>query len=132
MTRTLVLFDGVCVLCNGFVDFLLPRDPNGELTFGALQSEAGKQALRDAGLPDAMPETVIVIDDGRVYQESTAVLRVFRRLGWPWRALAWLRVVPRPLRDVVYRFIAKRRYRLTGRRDSCRIPSPTERARFLL
>jgi len=132
LTRTLVLFDGVCVLCNGFVDFLLPRDPNGELTFGALQSEAGKQALRDAGLSDAMPETVLVIDDGRVYQESTAVLRVFRRLGWPWRALAWLRVVPRPLRDVVYRFIAKRRYRLTGRRDSCRIPSPTERARFLL
>ena len=132
MTRTLVLFDGVCVLCNGFVDFLLPRDPNGDLTFGALQSEAAKQALRDAGVPDAMPETVIVIDDGRVYQESTAVLRVFHRLGWPWRALSWLRVVPRPLRDVVYRFIAKRRYRLTGRRDSCRIPSPAERARFLL
>jgi predicted DCC family thiol-disulfide oxidoreductase YuxK len=132
LTRTLVLFDGVCVLCNGFVDFLLPRDANGELTFGALQSEAAKQALRDAGLPDALPQTVIVIDDGRVYQESTAVLRVFRRLGWPWRALSWLRVVPRPLRDAVYRFIAKRRYRLTGRRDSCRIPNPAERARFLL
>ena len=119
------------MLCNGFVDFLMPRDAKGELMYGALQSESGKQALRDAGLPDAMPATVIVIDDGRVYQESTAVLRVFERLPWPWRALSWLRVVPRPLRDVVYRFIAKRRYGWSGTRDSCRMPTPAERARFL-
>lgn len=131
MPATLVLFDGVCGLCNGFVDFLLPRDPQGALRFGALQSEAGKKALRDAGLPDSMPDTVVVLEDGRAYQESTGALRIFRRLRWPWRAVSWLVVVPRPLRDVVYRFIARNRYGWFGKRDSCRIPSPAERARFL-
>jgi predicted DCC family thiol-disulfide oxidoreductase YuxK len=131
LPATLVLFDGVCGLCNGFVDFLLPRDPQGALRFGALQSEAGKKALRDAGLPDSMPDTVVVLEDGRAYQESTGALRIFRRLRWPWRAVSWLVVVPRPLRDVVYRFIARNRYGWFGKRDSCRIPSPAERARFL-
>jgi predicted DCC family thiol-disulfide oxidoreductase YuxK len=129
--RTLVLFDGVCGLCNGFVDFLIARDPKGALVFGALQSDAGRAALREAGLPDAMPDTVVVVEDGRAYKESTGVLRVFARLPWPWRALVWLGMVPRPLRDVVYRFVARHRYGWFHRRESCRIPTPEERARFL-
>ena len=132
MARTLVLFDGVCGLCNGFVDFLLPRDPKGELVFGALQSEAGKQALRDAGLPDTLPDTVVVVEDGRVHLQSTGVLRALAHLRWPWRALSLLIVVPRPLRDAVYRFVAKRRYGWFGRRERCRLPSAAERARFLV
>ena len=131
MPATLVLFDGVCGLCNGFVDFLLPRDREAALLFGALQSEAGRKALRDVGLPDTTPETLVVIDEGRAYVESTGALRLFGRLPWPWRALGWLRVVPRPLRDAVYRFVARNRYGWFGKRDSCRLPSPSERARFL-
>jgi predicted DCC family thiol-disulfide oxidoreductase YuxK len=132
LAKTLVLFDGVCGLCNSFVDFLLPRSPGGELVFGALQSEAGRKALREAGLPEAMPDTVVVVEDGRAYFQSTGVLRVLRHVRWPWRALSWLSVVPRPLRDAVYRFVAKRRYGWFGKRDSCRLPSAAERERFLV
>lgn len=126
-----VLFDGVCNLCNGFVDFALTRDPEGRLRFGSLQSEAGQRALRDAGVDAPELSTLVVVEGGRGYVRSAAALRVLRQLRLPWPLLYAFVVVPRPLRDAVYRFVAARRYRWFGRRDSCRLPSPAERARFL-
>lgn len=126
-----VLFDGVCHLCNGFVDFAMARDPHGRLRFGALQSEAGQRTLREAGV-DAPPlSTLVVVDGGKAYVRSDAALRALRHLRLPWPLLYAGVVVPRPLRDAVYAFVAARRYRWFGRSDTCRLPSPEEKSRFV-
>ena len=126
-----LLFDGVCGLCNGTVDFLLRHDTHGRLRFAALQSDSGKRLLGQYGLPPDAPDTVVFVQHGRCLTESSAVLAAVAQLGLPWRMLAMLRVVPKPLRDVVYRVIARNRYRWFGRRDTCRMPTPEERDRFL-
>lgn len=128
-----VLFDGVCNLCNAWVNFVLDRERGGELRFASLQSPAARALLAEHGraVPEGDPESIVVVEDGRVYERSTAALRVFRRLRWPWRALAAFVVVPRPLRDVIYRWIARNRYRWFGKSDVCRVPTPELRARFM-
>jgi predicted DCC family thiol-disulfide oxidoreductase YuxK len=126
-----VLFDGVCSLCNGFVDFAIARDPRGRLRFGALQSEAGQRALREAGV-DAPPlSTLVVLEGGKAHVRSDAALRALSHLRFPWPLLFAAVVVPRPLRDALYDFVAARRYRWFGRSEACRLPSPEERSRFL-
>lgn len=127
---TIVIFDGVCSLCNASVDFLMRHDRTGRLRFGSFQSEAGRTLLARHGLFTA-PETIYVIDDDVLYTESTGVLRLARYLRLPWRAAGILQVVPRPLRDPVYRWVARNRYRWFGKRDTCRVPTPEERARFV-
>jgi predicted DCC family thiol-disulfide oxidoreductase YuxK len=126
-----VLFDGVCNLCNGFVDFAIARDPRGRLRFGALQSEEGQRALHEAGVDVPRLSTLVVLEGGTAYVRSDAALRALRQLRFPWPLLFAAVVVPRPLRDAVYAFVAARRYRWFGRRDTCRLPSSEERARFL-
>lgn len=131
-TRTVVLFDGVCNLCNGFVNFLIDRDPGERLAFAALQSDAGQRLLAEAGLPADSLQSVVVVDAGRTFTRSTAALRILRRLGGPWSVLALPALaVPRPLRDVVYDWIARKRYGWFGRQELCRIPTPELRRRFL-
>jgi predicted DCC family thiol-disulfide oxidoreductase YuxK len=126
-----VLFDGVCGLCNRFVDFALRHDRAGRLRFAALQSPAGRALLVAAGLaPDAL-DSVVLFHRGRAHRESAAALRVLALLGLPWSLAAAGLAVPRPLRDAVYRFVARRRYAWFGRRDACRVPTADERARFL-
>lgn len=130
---SVVLFDGVCNLCNGSVQFILDRDPAGRFRFASLQSEAGQNLLRDHGRPpqtDA-PDSVILVEGASLWERSDAALRIATGLGFPWRLLAVFRVVPRPLRDAVYRWIARNRYRWFGRTETCRLPSPALRARFL-
>ncbi|HEX2202676.1 MAG TPA: thiol-disulfide oxidoreductase DCC family protein [Longimicrobium sp.] len=126
-----VLFDGVCNFCNASVNFIIDRDPRGRLRFAALQSEAGEAFLRGAGMPTADFDTVVLVEDGRVHTRSDAALRIARRLSGAWPLLAAFRVVPRPLRDLVYDLVARNRYRLFGKRDACMLPSPEVRARFL-
>ncbi len=127
----IVLFDGVCNLCNGFVNFVIDRDPAGYFKFGALQSEAARPYLERFGLrPDYM-DSIVLIENGRLYRDSTAALRILRRLKGLWPLLYALIVVPRPLRDAVYRWIARHRYRWFGRREQCRVPTPDLLARFL-
>jgi predicted DCC family thiol-disulfide oxidoreductase YuxK len=131
-TRTVVLFDGVCNLCNGFVNFLIDRDPGERLAVAALQSDAGQRLLAEAGLPADSLQSVVVVDAGRTFTRSTAALRILRRLGGPWSVLALPALaVPRPLRDVVYDWIARKRYGWFGRQELCRIPTPELRRRFL-
>lgn len=129
-----VLFDGVCNLCNATVNFLIDRDPHGTLRFAALQSVAGRKVLEGAGQPaplDGDPTTIVLVEGGRVYERSSAVLRIVRHLRRGWPLLAAFVIVPPVLRDALYRWGASRRYRWFGRSESCRVPTPELRARFL-
>ncbi|MBT9391544.1 thiol-disulfide oxidoreductase DCC family protein [Hymenobacter sp. NST-14] len=130
---SIILFDGVCNLCNGFVQFVLKHDAAGRFRFAALQSEAGQALLREYGLPTpAEPDSVVLVAEGRPYTHSAAALGILARLNGRWAALArvgqWL---PRPLRDAGYRFIARNRYRWFGRQEACWLPTPELQARFL-
>ncbi len=128
-----VLFDGVCNLCNATVQFILDRDRAGYFRFAALQSEAGVRELAARGHAPVTgePDSIMLLEGDRVYDRSDAALRVARRLDGAWPVMAMFLVVPRFVRDVVYRFIARNRYRWFGRTDECRIPTPALRARFL-
>jgi predicted DCC family thiol-disulfide oxidoreductase YuxK len=126
-----VLFDGVCNLCSASVQFLLAHDPAGKLRFASLQSDAGRAILAWAGLPVAQYETIVFIEEGRVYLKSTAVLRLARHLSLPWCWLTAALIVPAFLRDWFYDRVALNRYLLFGRRESCLIPTPEIRRRFL-
>jgi predicted DCC family thiol-disulfide oxidoreductase YuxK len=127
----LVLFDGVCNLCAGVVRFVIERDPEARFRFAPLQSELGRALKLRHGLdPDALASFVLIDADGAATR-STAVLRILRGLGAPWRWLYLLRAIPLPLRDALYGFVAGNRYRWFGRRDTCLVPSPDLRSRFL-
>jgi predicted DCC family thiol-disulfide oxidoreductase YuxK len=129
-THPVVLFDGVCGLCNRFVDWLLRRDDTGVLRFAPLQSPQAEQLGATANGEDSLA-TVIVVDNEKTYRRSTAALRTIAMLGWPWNLAKALLVVPRPLRDAVYRWVATNRYQWFGKRETCRMPTPEERSRFL-
>jgi predicted DCC family thiol-disulfide oxidoreductase YuxK len=129
----IVLFDGVCNLCSGVVNFIIDRDEPGYFRFAAIQSEPGHDVLVRNGIavPDGDPDSIVLEEDGRLYQKSTAALRIARHLGGAWRLLYVFIVVPRPIRDMVYRFVAHNRYRWFGRQEACRVPTPELRGRFL-
>ena len=129
--RSTILFDGVCNLCNGFVRFVIARDPAARFRFAALTSAPAAEVLRRAGVAGPLPDSIILVQDGRVYVRSDAALRIARGLRFPWPLLYGFLVVPRPIRDRVYDVIAARRYRWFGRRDVCMIPAPELRQRFL-
>jgi predicted DCC family thiol-disulfide oxidoreductase YuxK len=128
-----VLFDGVCNFCSGSVNFIIDRDPGGVFRFAPLQSEAARKIFAEVGrtIPPGDPEGVAVFDRGRLYERSSAVLRIVRDLRGAWPVLSALRLVPRPLRDAAYRWFAARRYRWFGKSATCHVPSPEIRARFL-
>ncbi len=131
MNDAVVLFDGVCNLCNGSVQFIIARDPGGRLRFAALESEAARRLLTECGVREALPDSVVLVEGGTVYTRSSAALRIARRLRFPWPMLYGLRIVPPVLRDAVYDFIARNRYRWFGKREVCMIPTPEFRSRFL-
>lgn len=106
--KSIVFFDGHCGLCHGAVRFILDRDRRGRFLFAPLHSPAARTLLGNRALQG---DSLLLLEDGRLYQCSTAVLRIARRLGGGWRLVSWLGVIPRPLRDAVYRFVARRRYR---------------------
>lgn len=138
-----VLFDGVCNLCNAAVQFMIDRDKANVLRFAPLQSDVAKElleasmgvdaakAIRDGATGGGDPDTIVLVDQGEAWTHSNAALRIAQRLTFPWSWLIVGMVVPRPLRDLVYRFIARNRYRWFGKSDTCRIPTPELRARFL-
>ncbi|MCC2547187.1 thiol-disulfide oxidoreductase DCC family protein [Hymenobacter sp. BT175] len=132
-TPATILFDGVCNLCNGFVQFVINRDPHGRFRFAALQSDAGQELLRAHGASAAVvaPETIMLVDQGRVYSHSAAVLRILRGLSGPWPLMSAAVVVPAFIRDAVYRFVARHRYQWFGREESCMLPTPELARRFL-
>ncbi len=127
----MVLFDGVCNLCNGTVRFIARRDPGARFRFAALQSPIGRELLGLSALPDGALETLVLLEEGRLFVRSTAALRIARRLSGLWPLAYGAIVIPRPIRDGVYRLIARHRYRLFGRQETCMIPSADLRSRFL-
>jgi predicted DCC family thiol-disulfide oxidoreductase YuxK len=134
--RRLILYDGVCGLCDRFVQFVLARDPDALFSFAALQSDLAARALERHGLRADALDTVYLIEDfegprERVSRESDAALRVCARLAWPWSWVGALRAVPRFVRDRAYRLVARYRYRIFGKFDFCPLPSRATRARFL-
>lgn len=129
--QAIVLFDGVCNLCNGAVNFLIDRDPHGRFKFGALQSEAAAPLLERHGLRTGALDSFVLIEGSRAFRRSEAALRIAWHLGGVWRLLYPMLLVPRPLRDAAYDWIASNRYRWFGRREVCRVPTPDLEARFL-
>lgn len=126
------LFDGVCNFCSGSVRIALALDKAGGLRFTPIQSPYGRALAIRAGLDPDAPNTFLFFDHGRALEASDAVLALTGRLPAPWRWLRALRIVPRPVRDAAYGWIARNRYRLLGKRDVCMVPSAEVRARFIL
>lgn len=129
--HALILFDGVCNLCNGFVNFVIDRDPAGYFKFAPLQVDTVQPLLQAVPIAGEAMDSVILIEDGTVYQRSEAALRIARRLTPPWPLAFFLIAVPRPLREWMYNWVAANRYVLFGQRDRCRMPTPELKARFL-
>ena len=130
-THPILLFDGVCNLCDGAVQFVIKHDSKNKLRFAALQSEIGQQILEHFNLPKEDIFSVILVENEKVYLRSNAALRMYKNMGGLWQALYFFIIVPRPIRDLVYDFIAKNRYKWFGEKEECMIPTPELQSRFL-
>jgi len=130
-SHVLVMFDGVCNLCNGFVQFVIRRDMADRFRFASLQSDFARKQLRGYGLDPHALYSVIVVDNRKLYQRSDAVLRVAGYLPGLWPMLKAFQIVPRFIRDGVYKVIAASRYRWFGRQKTCMVPDPSLRSHFL-
>jgi predicted DCC family thiol-disulfide oxidoreductase YuxK len=129
--KQIILFDGVCNLCNGSVNFIIDRDSDQRFVFAPLQEERGQQLQLKYGLSPEALDSVVLIKEGKVYKKSTAALEIAKQLdGW-WKVLYIFKIVPAFIRDMVYDMVARNRYRWFGRADQCRLPTPELRARFV-
>ena len=128
----IVLFDGVCGLCDKFVQFILKHDTRERVRFTPLQSERGRELLQSFGLADTGLSFIVVIDGEKHYVKSAAVLHVLGYLPGIWGSFALLRVIPATISDLVYDYTARNRYKWFGKFDACVIPTASERKRFLL
>lgn len=127
----ILLFDGECHLCDGTVQFVLDRDKDERFHFCSLQSERGQAYLKQFELPTDVFDSFVLIEKDRYFLRSTAVLRLCMRMRFPWTLLSVFLIVPSFIRDFFYRIVAKNRYRWFGKLDSCRLPDPKFRSRFL-
>jgi predicted DCC family thiol-disulfide oxidoreductase YuxK len=129
--QRVIVFDGVCNFCNAFVNFILDHDPQGIFKFGTLQSQPAHLILKQCDLSTEDYETFLLLEHGKIFTKSTAALNILRALPGYWSWLYAFIIIPRPIRDFVYSVIARYRYRWMGKSDTCRVPSPQERARFI-
>ncbi len=127
----ILFFDGVCNLCNGTVQWVIRQDSQQAIQFAALQSETAKLKLSSSGIDVQKLESLVFLEDGVVYTHSDAALRLARVLGSPWSWVGIFIYVPKFIRDTVYRFIAKNRYAWFGKQESCLMPTPDLKKRFL-
>lgn len=130
LNHPIVFFDGVCNLCNASVQWLIKRDQKHQFRFAPLQGETAKVHLKITD-ENATPQSVILFENGKVYQKSSAALRIAVKLGFPWFLAGIFFIIPRFFRDWVYDFIARNRYRWFGKQDACMIPTPELKALFL-
>ncbi|MCF8298314.1 MAG: DCC1-like thiol-disulfide oxidoreductase family protein [Saprospiraceae bacterium] len=126
-----ILFDGICNLCNASVLFTIKRDYNSKFKFASIQSAAGQIILKESSLPTDELKSIVCLIDGEIYIKSTAVLKVLKELKFPWKLLYSLIIIPKPIRDFFYDLIAKSRYKIFGKRQSCMIPNHELRNRFI-
>ena len=129
---SIVLFDGVCNLCNGAVNFIIDRDASQRFRFASLQSEVGQELLARYGLPTHYTDSLVVIEDKKVSTKSTAALNIARHLDGAWPLCYVFILLPAAIRDFFYDIVARNRYRVFGRSNTCRYPTEAERARFLI
>lgn len=127
----IILFDAECVLCSANAQFVLRHDKRARFRLASIQGVAGAALCREHGLDPRDPTSILVIDGARVRRDSDAVLAIYEGLGWPWRVLALFRLVPAFLRDPVYRWVARHRYRLFGKRATCWVAPPEYQNRIL-
>jgi predicted DCC family thiol-disulfide oxidoreductase YuxK len=127
----IILFDAECILCSANAQFVLSHDRQKRFRLASMQGEVGSGLYRRFGIDPTDPDTMIVVEGDRMLRDSDAVLTIYAGLGWPWKALAVFRLVPRFIRDPLYLLIARNRYRIFGKRDSCWLPSQEYRDRML-
>ena len=129
--QEILLFDGVCNLCNGAVNFIIDRDPKSHFKFAALQSEFGQEQLKSLGFNQSDFDSLVLLSEGKVFKKSSAALRIAGKLKGLYPLLKVFLIVPPIIRDGVYDIIARNRYKWFGKRDECRIPTPELRSRFI-
>lgn len=127
----IVLFDGVCNFCNHSIQFIIKRDKKGYFKFGALQSEEGKALLQQHGLSPEALDTIVLVEDGKAYSYSTAPLRIVKKLTFPWPIFYVFILVPIFIRNPIYKWISRNRYKWFGKQETCMLPTPEIRSRFL-
>ena len=128
---SIILFDGVCNLCNSSVNFIIDHDKKNDFRFASLQSEAGQDLLKKFHLNVKDFDSIILIENGKHYQRSSAVLKIVKKFPGLWKLLYLFIIVPKPLRDFVYDNIADNRYKWFGKKESCRVPTPELKEKFL-
>ncbi len=127
----IIIFDGICNLCNGAINFVIRQDTKNKFRFATLQSPAGELLLKKFHLPHLDAGSFVLIDKGKAYQQSTAALRVMNYLPWYWKEVQIFRIVPAFLRNSIYDFIAQNRYQWFGKKAACMVPTPDIKSRFL-
>lgn len=130
-SKGIILFDGVCNLCNGFVQFVIERDPKKQFLFTSLQSEKGKKILELHDIKETSLASIQLIQDAKIYKESTAILKILQKLRGGWFLLYLFIILPQFFRDWCYQQIAKNRYILFGKQNACWLPTPELQERFL-
>ncbi len=131
INNNIILFDGLCNLCNGSVNFILKRDKTGKFKFASLQSEIGIELCKQHNINTQLVDSIILIKNDEVFIKSAAVLEILKDLPIGWRVLRIAIILPKVIRDWLYDFIAKHRYRIFGKKDECPIPSKDVQDRFL-
>ena len=132
LSQPIILFDGVCNFCNGAVNFAIKRDKNKIFKFAPLQSEIGRTLIKQFNLPENDMRSFLLIENGKLYNKSTAALRVCRHLKGLWPLCYGLMIVPAFIRNAAYDLIAKNRYKWFGQKEECMVPAPDVKARFLI
>ncbi len=127
----IIVFDAMCVLCSANARFVLRHDHGGRFRFASMQNETGAALYRRCGIDPTNPDSLIIVEGANVLRDSDAVLAIYAGLGWPWKAMSLLRLVPRMLRDPAYHWLARNRYRIFGRRETCWLPTPEQASRIL-
>ncbi|MEE4258914.1 MAG: DCC1-like thiol-disulfide oxidoreductase family protein [Bacteroidales bacterium] len=129
--KNIILFDGICNLCNRSVQFIIRNDPDARFKFATLQSARGQTLLQAHPLVNNSSATVVYFKEGKAYVKSTAVLQVFKTLGWPFKILYVCMIIPKPVRDFLYDLVAKWRYQIFGKRIICMVPTKEIQSRFI-
>lgn len=130
-TGPIVVFDGMCVLCSANAQFVLANDKAQKFRLAAMQGPVGSALFQHFGIDPNDPDTIIVVDGDKVWRDSDAVLKIYAGLGWPWRIAGIFRLVPRLIRDPMYRLVARNRYRVFGKRETCWVPTADQANRVL-
>ena len=127
----IILFDGVCNFCNSSINFVIRHDKKNHFRFAPLQSETGKQLLQQFEAGELPLDSIVLIENNKLYKQSTAVLKIAKQLGGAYRLLYGFVILPRFLRDAVYKYVAKNRYKWFGKKDSCMIPTKEIKEKFI-